>query len=183
MSDIVFLRTWYPVQPKKLFNPVTSLLLPMNHTWEGMKTVYQLRKERQMKIPVNKDSQYSEIERTDRKFNPLRIPRSLQAKLPFASVPKDQKKRKTPTLASRHARVLEPEEKQRLAVLNQLRTFKNEKVTAKKVKTKQKLEDYKKKKQKEQEEADARKRLSRKRLFRMEGIMKEKQARKKQRTS
>lgn len=183
MSDIVFLRTWYPVQPKKLFNPVTSLLVPIDQTWTGMKTVYQLRKEKQMKIPVNKDSQYTEITRTERKFNPLRIPRSLQAKLPFASVPKDQKKRKTPTLASRRARVLEPEEKQRLAILNQLRTFKNEKISAKKDQTKQKLEDYKKKKQRDQEEADARKRLSRKRLFRMEGIMKEKQARKKQRTS
>ena len=26
-SDIVFLRTWYPVKPVKLYNPVTSLLI------------------------------------------------------------------------------------------------------------------------------------------------------------
>lgn len=55
MSDIVFLRTWYPVHPQKYYNPVTSLL---DSDWKGMKTVFELRKEKNLKIPLNKDSLY-----------------------------------------------------------------------------------------------------------------------------
>ena len=55
MSDIVFLRTWYPVHPQKYYNPVTSLL---DSEWQGMKTVFELRKERNEKIPLKKDSLY-----------------------------------------------------------------------------------------------------------------------------
>ena len=55
MSDIVFLRSWYPVHPQKFYNPVTSLL---DKDWKGMKTVFDIRKEKQISIPLNKDSLY-----------------------------------------------------------------------------------------------------------------------------
>ena len=35
MSDIVFLRTWYPIKPVKLYNPVTSLLMADAEKWNG----------------------------------------------------------------------------------------------------------------------------------------------------
>jgi hypothetical protein len=57
-SDIVFLRAWVPVQPIKFYNPVTTLLHANKSHFLGMKTVFALRKERSMKIPVNKDSLY-----------------------------------------------------------------------------------------------------------------------------
>jgi ribosome biogenesis protein BMS1 len=44
MSDIVFLRAWYPVKPPKFYNPVTSLLQE-DKLWNGMRTTYQLRKD------------------------------------------------------------------------------------------------------------------------------------------
>lgn len=43
-----------------------------------MKTVAQLRRELGIGAPRNTDSLYHQIERTPRKFNPLKIPKSLQ---------------------------------------------------------------------------------------------------------
>ena len=95
-SDIVFLRTWVQVQPERFYNPVTTLLnsSSLAEGWKRMKTVGELRRETNEKFKVNKDSLYKPIERAPRKFNPLKIPKSLQKALPFASKPKDEKKRR-----------------------------------------------------------------------------------------
>ena len=58
MSDIVFLRTWYPVQPIPYYNPVTSLLVSSLEEWTSMKTQYQLRKLYNIPIAHKKDSEY-----------------------------------------------------------------------------------------------------------------------------
>lgn len=60
LSDIVFVRTWYPVSIPTFYNPVTSLLKPAGEkdTWSGMKTTGQLRYERGIKLKQNKDSLY-----------------------------------------------------------------------------------------------------------------------------
>jgi ribosome biogenesis protein BMS1 len=58
MSDIVFLRAWYPVQPKKFYNPVTSLLLSKKEKWTGMRTAGQIRRDESISLPVKKDSEY-----------------------------------------------------------------------------------------------------------------------------
>jgi ribosome biogenesis protein BMS1 len=150
MGDIVFLRAWVPVKPKKYCNPVTNLLLRHKDRWEGMKTVAQLRRERGLRIPTKRDSVYRPIERQERVFNPVHIPKSLQAALPFQSVPKLQKKRKRPSLESKRARILEPEEKKRLQLLTQLNTLKNEKQDKKRAKLKEKLQVYKEQKRKEE---------------------------------
>jgi hypothetical protein len=39
-------------------------------------------------VPTNSDSSYKPIERSTRRFNPLVIPKALQAALPFKSKPK-----------------------------------------------------------------------------------------------
>ena len=44
-------------------------------------------------VPQNQDSLYRPIERVTRRFNPLHIPKDLQAALPFKSKPKQDKKR------------------------------------------------------------------------------------------
>ena len=54
-SDIVFLRAWVPVEPVKFYNPVTTLLQASKSDFVGMKTVFQLRKEQQLAIPVDPD--------------------------------------------------------------------------------------------------------------------------------
>lgn len=84
MSDIVFMRTWYPVAPVAYYNPVQSHWLPRGEVWFGMKTVGQLRYERNLPTPHNPDSQYRDIERVERQFNPLVVPKHLQRELPFA---------------------------------------------------------------------------------------------------
>lgn len=53
-----------------------------------MRNVATLRRAQRQPIPVNKDSLYKPITRTQRRFNALRVPAALQAKLPFRSKPK-----------------------------------------------------------------------------------------------
>jgi len=134
MSDIVFLRAWCPVEVNKYYNPVTDLLQIEKGTWQGMKTVYQLRKERGLSVPSDPDSYYTPIERKLRFFNPLKIPKTLQAELPFKSVPKNQKNRTEPTLEMHRAVLLEPHEKERLKVIRDLNMIKNTKLRKQKVK-------------------------------------------------
>lgn len=67
--DIVFLRAWYPVKPRKFYNPVTSLLLQEKSKWKGMRTNGQIRKETKEVLVQNKDSLYMPIERKTRVFN------------------------------------------------------------------------------------------------------------------
>ena len=51
------------------------------------------------------------IERQDRKFNPLVIPKKLQKELPFKTKPKNEEKRKRKTYEQKRAVILEPDEK------------------------------------------------------------------------
>ena len=48
--------------------------------WVGMRTVAQLRREAGQGAPRQPDSLYRPIERRPRRFNPLKIPTSLQAR-------------------------------------------------------------------------------------------------------
>ncbi|XP_017882158.1 ribosome biogenesis protein BMS1 homolog [Ceratina calcarata] len=90
LSDIVFCRTWYKVDVPKFYNPVTSLLLPPEekNLWQGMKTTGQLKREKNIHMPANKDSMYTPVEREPKVFRPLSIPRSLQKELPYKDKPK-----------------------------------------------------------------------------------------------
>ncbi len=127
MSDLVFLRAWYPVTIPKYYNPVTSLLSKEKSTWNGMRTVGQIRYETGSKAPVKKNAKYKRITRETRRFNPLRVPKALQRQLPFKSKPKQSDKRKGKTLASKRAVVLEPNEKRVLTLMQQLATIHRDK--------------------------------------------------------
>lgn len=70
MSDIVFMRTWFKVEPEKFYNPLSSY-----QDVRLMKTTWELRKDRQIENPINPDSEYKEIVRKKRVFNPLVIPK------------------------------------------------------------------------------------------------------------
>jgi ribosome biogenesis protein BMS1 len=172
MGDIVFLRAWVPVRPKKFYNPVTNLLLRKDQKdkWEGMKTVAQIRREKGLRIPNKKDSAYGgPIERKERVFNSVHIPKSLEAKLPFKSAPKLEKKRKRPTLETKRARILEPEEKKRLQLITQLNTLKNEKQDKKRAKLKDKLQKYKKEKREEEEKRAEKAQTAKKQFYQKMG--------------
>lgn len=58
----------------------------------------------------------------------MKIPKTLQAALPFASKPKNLKKRTKPALESKRAVVLEPHEKKVFTLVQQLNTIRNDKV-------------------------------------------------------
>jgi len=140
-SDIVFLRTWYPVEPPKFYNPVTSLLLADKGNWQGMRTVGQLRRDLQIPISYKIDSEYKSITRKPRAFAPLKIKPSLLGSLPFDAVPKGKEKSKK-TIDNRPAIVVDPEERRARQLLNMIHTIKNKKIEKKKERSSEKLKNY-----------------------------------------
>uniref|UniRef100_A0A6N2LGF7 Ribosome biogenesis protein BMS1/TSR1 C-terminal domain-containing protein n=1 Tax=Salix viminalis TaxID=40686 RepID=A0A6N2LGF7_SALVM len=161
MSDIVFLRAWTQVEAPCFYNPLTTALQPRGT---------------QSSIPVNKDSLYKPIERTLKKFNPLVIPKSLQATLPFESKPKDIPKGR-PTLERRRAVVMEPDERKVHALVQQLRLITNDKMKKRKVKKEQERKKLEAEKAKDEELSRKRKREERRERYRVQEKMKKKSRR------
>ncbi|KAG8435026.1 hypothetical protein GDO86_013115 [Hymenochirus boettgeri] len=172
MSDIVFLRSWYPVSVPSFYNPVTSLLKPVGQkeTWTGMKTVGQLRHELGIRQKLRKDSLYKPIARQVRHFNPLHIPKDLQKALPFKSKPKFmEKKGELSRDRVRPAVIREPHERKISALLSALGAVNNYKMSKAKLKHRQQHSNFLRQKQKEEEEKLRRQKDARKKLFRAIG--------------
>ena len=121
-SDIVFCRTWFPIDAPRLYNPVTSLL----RDWSSMRPSRLIRQEKGIKLSQHNDSQYKPVVRTTRHFNPLHIPAQLQEQLPFKNKPKFQKRLQSGR--KRKAVVLEPKEKKILSLMRQVATVHHDKV-------------------------------------------------------
>ncbi|BFG19607.1 hypothetical protein CerSpe_058810 [Prunus speciosa] len=174
MSDIVFLRAWTQVEVPQFYNPLTTSLQPRDKTWQGMKTTAELRREHNIPIPVNKDSLYKPIERKLKKFNPLVIPKSLQAALPFASKPKDIPSRGRPLLENRRAVVMEPHERKVHALVQHLRLIRNEKIKKRKLKDDKKRKEIEVQKAKEEQLSKKRQREERRERYREQDKLKKK---------
>ncbi|ONI35658.1 hypothetical protein PRUPE_1G548200 [Prunus persica] len=174
MSDIVFLRAWTQVEVPQFYNPLTTSLQPRDKTWQGMKTTAELRREHNIPIPVNKDSLYKPIERKLKKFNPLVIPKSLQAALPFASKPKDIPSRGRPLLENRRAVVMEPHERKVHALVQHLRLIRNEKMKKRKLKDDKKRKEIEVQKAKEEQLSKKRQREERRERYREQDKLKKK---------
>ncbi|KAK2876347.1 hypothetical protein Q8A67_020443 [Cirrhinus molitorella] len=160
MSDIVFLRSWYPVSVPRLYNPVTSLLKPVGQkdTWSGMRTLGQLKHDLGIRNKPKQDSLYKPIERQVRHFNKIQISKELQKALPFKSKPKQmQAKGKTPRDLWRPAVIREPHEKKVAELLNALSSVYTYKT--KKAKAEQHAKHKEFLKQKEKQDAERQKRL------------------------
>lgn len=86
ISDTVILRTWYPIKPKKYYNPVSSLLLSEKDNWKGMRLTGEVRAMNGVTSQAisDKDSQYKKIERVEKKFSGLKVPKSIRSSLPFS---------------------------------------------------------------------------------------------------
>ncbi|GLI71471.1 hypothetical protein VaNZ11_016609 [Volvox africanus] len=119
--------------------------------WVGLRTVADLRRALGVGAPRNSDSLYREIERAPRKFNPLKIPKSLQAALPFKTKPKLEPKRRRKTLEQKRAVVMEPGEKKAYTLIQQLNTIRNEKTRKRQELSKRRHAQYEAKKAAEQE--------------------------------
>lgn len=168
-SDIIFLRAWYSIQPRKLYNPVTSLLLSEKSKWTGMRLTGQIRRDEGIKTPLNVNSTYKKIERAPRRFNPLIIPKKLQAALPYGSKPKLMKPQREPTYMQKRAVVMEPEEKKALALMQQIRALRKDQVARRHEKKEEKKAERTKKMEKEQEKRSEREKEKKKDVMRIAG--------------
>jgi ribosome biogenesis protein BMS1 len=169
-SDIVFCRTWMPVQMKEYYNPVTNhLTASSTDGWRGMKPKAQLQVESQTPIEVNPDSIYKPIERPERKFNKLMVPKRLEAALPYASKPKNDTKRKKKGYIEKRAVVMDDSERKKHAFLQALNSIKNEKVKIRKERNAERKSEMAKKNAKKEEAMAVIRKANKKRQFRAEG--------------
>ncbi|XP_023126979.2 ribosome biogenesis protein BMS1 homolog [Amphiprion ocellaris] len=180
MSDIVFLRSWYPVSVPQLYNPVTSLLLPVGQkdSWSGMRTLGQLKHDLGIRNKPNTDSLYKPISRAQRHFNPLHIPNELQKALPFKSKPKQQQRKgKTPKDLQRPSVIREPHERKVMALLHALSTVKNYKRNKAHTLQHAKHKGFLQQKKKEEEAKLKRQKEAQKKLYRVMGQLDKKKQR------
>uniref|UniRef100_A0A8C4H5U8 Bms1-type G domain-containing protein n=1 Tax=Dicentrarchus labrax TaxID=13489 RepID=A0A8C4H5U8_DICLA len=180
MSDIVFLRSWYPVSVPQLYNPVTSLLLPVGQkdNWEGMRTLGQLKHDLGIRNNPNTDSLYKPLVRGQRRFNPLHIPKELQKALPFKSKPKQQQpKGKIPRDLQRPSVIREPHERKVAALLHALSTVHNHKRKKAHMVQHAKHKEFLQQKEKQEEAKLKRQKEARKKLYRVMGQMDQKKQR------
>ncbi|ODV58904.1 GTPase BMS1 [Ascoidea rubescens DSM 1968] len=141
MSDIVFLRTWYPVKIKKFYNPVTSLLIRDKKEWKGMRLVGKLRADLNQSIEMNPNSSYEKVAREERRFNPLRVPKSLQKELPFKSQIVQMKPQKNKTYMQKRAVVLNGDERKARDIIHKVSTIRKNKDEKRKAKRSEKNKD------------------------------------------
>ncbi|KAH9042263.1 DUF663-domain-containing protein [Lactarius pseudohatsudake] len=176
MGDTIFLRAWYSIQPRKFYNPVSSLLLSTQSSWSGMRLTGQVRREQGLSAPHQPDSTYKPIERPERRFNPLKVPRKLQASLPYASKPKLMKSQKKETYLQKRAVLLEPEEKKALAVMQQMHALRKEAIARRREKKQGRSEIRKKRLEKDERRKREKEREERKEHMRVAGIKNKREA-------
>ncbi|CAI5758512.1 unnamed protein product [Candida verbasci] len=169
MSDIIFLKTWYPVKVKKFYNPVTSLLLNDHNEWQGMRLTGKIRADEQIETPMNNDSSYKKIERPERRFNPLKVPRSIKADLPYKSQISEMKPQKKKTYMAKRAVVLGGEEKKKRDLIQKLQTISKEKEQKRKSKKDEKFKERLKKIAKVEELRKEKEKERKKEYFQKEG--------------
>ncbi|KAF5123747.1 Ribosome biogenesis protein bms1 [Metarhizium anisopliae] len=166
LSDIVFLRAWYPIKPHRFYNPATNLI-----GWQPMRLTGEVRRDEGEAAPQLKNSQYRKIERETRHFNPLRVPRALAADLPYKSQITTTKKQKRDTYMQKRAIVLpkNSEEKKARAVMQQLLTVRNDAAAKRRAKKAENHAAFKKKLADNEEKKEAREKRETKEFWRKNG--------------
>ena len=178
MSDIVFLRAWYPVKPHRFYNPVTNLLENGvkdasderdDRGWKGMRLTGQVRAEQNLPTPQQKNSAYRPIERPTRHFNPLRVPRALAAELPFKSQIVQMSPQRKQTYLQKRAVVVGGEEKRARDLMQKLMTLRKEKVEKRRAKQEERKAPYRRKIKENEEKKAEREKRERDEYWRKEG--------------
>lgn len=150
LSDTIILRTWYPIKPKKFYNPVSSLLLSEKDNWKGMRLTGEVRAMNGLTSQAisDKDSQYKKIEREEVKFNALKVPKSIRASLPFSEqIPERLQRGTTGYKAQRNradgplAVVVSEAEKAQRKLLETVSTIKKDKELKRKSKKQEKNDE------------------------------------------
>ncbi|GAB1606535.1 ribosome biogenesis protein BMS1 homolog [Argonauta hians] len=151
MSDIVFVRTWYPVDLPRFYNTVTSLLLSATDrlSWRGMRTVGQIRKDQNIPVPNNQDSAYKKIQRKERPMKAFKIPQDLKQALPFKSTLKNMAPHQIPI--KRVAVVKDPKEAKVAKLMRMFRELHKSKERTERSKMRDRVEKHRKVLAKEEE--------------------------------
>jgi len=169
ISDIVFCRTWFKVDIPQYYAPVTNMLLPLDgkSQWQGMKTVGQLKREKNIRAEVDTDHLYTPIERPLPSFRPLVVPPSLQRSLPYKDKPKNAPKNPKQTFeASRVAVIHSPHEQKVAKMMKMLKTNHQAKEEKRKSQSNAKYIEKVKSKQKEEVKKMQRQKELKKKVFR-----------------
>ncbi|KAI9847116.1 MAG: Glycoside hydrolase 2 (Mannanase, beta-galactosidase) [Thelocarpon superellum] len=170
MSDLVFLRAWYPIRPHKFYNPVTNLLDDGPSVtgaeagrggWQGMRLTGQVRRDEGVATPQQRNSQYRAIERPTRHFNPLRVPRQLAAELPFKSQLVAMPQQRKETYMQKRAVVVGGEEKKARDLMQKLMTLRNEKVAKRRAAQEERRKVYRQRVAENDEKKEAREKRER----------------------
>ncbi|XP_059614390.1 ribosome biogenesis protein BMS1 homolog [Phlebotomus argentipes] len=148
-SDIVFCRTWFKVDVPRFYAPVTSLMLPLGQKsqWKGMKTLGELKRERNIRAVPNPDHLYTPVERKDKAFRPLVIPKALQRALPYKDKPKLLQK---PDAVERVAVIRTPQEQKIAQLMKMIKANYSQKQKKDKEATAKRVAAFKKEKQAEE---------------------------------
>jgi ribosome biogenesis protein BMS1 len=170
MSDIVFLRAWYPVKPRTFYNPVTNLLESSEgKEWRGMRITGEVRAELGITAPNVANSTYRPIERETRRFNPLRVPKAVQKELPFKSQIMAMKPQKKKGYLATRAVMPTKEESRARDLLQKVLTLDKEKVAKRKAKKDESRKKHLKKVEESLEKKQAREKRERDEYWAKEG--------------
>ncbi|KAI1874988.1 uncharacterized protein JN550_002417 [Neoarthrinium moseri] len=165
MSDIVFLRAWYPIKPHRYYNVMTNLL----GSWQGMRLTGEVRRDQGIATPMEKNSKYRTIERQTRHFNALKVPRALAAELPFKSQIVQMKPQKHKTYMQKRAVVLGGEEKKARDLLQKITTIRKDTDAKRRAKKEEKRAEFRKKMALMGEKKEAREKREKKEYWEREG--------------
>ncbi|KAF2456221.1 hypothetical protein BDY21DRAFT_348262 [Lineolata rhizophorae] len=185
MSDIVFLRAWYPVKPHRFYNPVTNLLDwaasksgegaegeegGSGGGWQAMRLTGEVRQAEGIPTPKDKNSAYRRIERPERHFNPLRVPRKLQRELPFKSQPAVRRPQRKETYLQKRAVVVGGrEERQARALMQRLAALRKDKADKRRAKQEERREPHRKKAKEDEDKRRQREKRERDEFWEREG--------------
>ncbi|KAI1386247.1 DUF663-domain-containing protein [Hypoxylon trugodes] len=165
ISDLVFLRAWYPIKPHRFYNPVTNLL----GDWKPMRLTGEVRRDQNIPTPQDRNSRYKPVERATRHFNPLKVPRALAAELPFKSQIVQMKPQRRKTYLQKRAVVLGGEERRARDLLQKLTTIRKDAAERRRAKKEEKRVEHRKRVEEGEEKKQARERREKQEYWRREG--------------
>jgi ribosome biogenesis protein BMS1 len=171
LSDIVFCRTWMPVNIPTYYNPVTNHISSGGlEGWRAMKPKAILQLETGTPIEVNPDSIYKPIERPERQAIKMVVPRKIEEALPYANKPKNEKSKKAKKgYIAKRAVVMEKDESKKVGFINALNAIRNEKKKIRRDKKNERQVEKAKVIAKKDEFLEAIRKANKKRQYRAEG--------------
>ncbi|KAI0987376.1 hypothetical protein GJ496_001684 [Pomphorhynchus laevis] len=83
--NLVFLRLWIPIKLPHFYFPVANLLqsVGQKHLWTGLRTLGEIKKDLGLQFVPKENSLYQDVNREEKFFKPLIVPKNLQKELPF----------------------------------------------------------------------------------------------------